>query len=88
LVLLQHFSGYIDEWDPAVVNPLALDRPVIAFDNAGVGRSSCTMITTDKTGAVTTVSGHPRRAQWLISCRFSQAIHRFAAAVHTLSETR
>ena len=40
LVLLQHFSGNIDSWDPAVVNALATDRPVIAFDNAGVGRSS------------------------------------------------
>jgi hypothetical protein len=37
LVLLQHFSGNIDAWDPAVVNALATDRPVIAFDNAGVG---------------------------------------------------
>lgn len=40
LVLLQHFSGNIDAWDPAVVNVLATDRPVIAFDNAGVGRST------------------------------------------------
>ena len=40
LVLLQHFSGNIDAWDPAVVNTLAVDRPVIAFDNAGVGRST------------------------------------------------
>jgi len=40
LVLLQHFSGNIDAWDPAVVNALASDRPVIAFDNAGVGRST------------------------------------------------
>ena len=40
LILLQHFSGNIDSWDPAVVNALATDRPVIAFDNAGVGRSS------------------------------------------------
>jgi len=40
LVLLQHFSGNIDGWDPAVVNALAADRPVIAFDNAGVGRST------------------------------------------------
>ena len=38
--LLQHFSGNIDAWDPAVVNALAADRPVIAFDNAGVGRST------------------------------------------------
>lgn len=40
VVLLQHFSGNIDAWDPAVVNALAADRPVIAFDNAGVGRST------------------------------------------------
>lgn len=40
LVLLQHFSGNIDAWDPAVVNALAVNRPVIAFDNAGVGRST------------------------------------------------
>src|SRR5450755_2385154 len=40
LVLLQHFSGNIDAWDPAVVNALTADRPVIAFDNAGVGRST------------------------------------------------
>ena len=40
LILLQHFSGNIDSWDPAVVNALATDRPVIAFDNAGVGRST------------------------------------------------
>lgn len=40
LILLQHFSGNIDAWDPAVVNALAVERPVIAFDNAGVGRST------------------------------------------------
>ena len=40
LVLLPHFSGNIDAWDPAVVNVLAADRPVIAFDIAGVGRST------------------------------------------------
>ncbi|OYW34742.1 MAG: alpha/beta hydrolase [Rhizobiales bacterium 12-66-7] len=40
LVLLQHFTGTMDAWDPAVVNALALDRPVIAFDNTGVGASS------------------------------------------------
>ncbi|MBB3458986.1 pimeloyl-ACP methyl ester carboxylesterase [Rhizobium sp. BK313] len=40
LVFLQHFSGNIDAWDPAVVNALASDRPVIVFDNAGVGCST------------------------------------------------
>jgi pimeloyl-ACP methyl ester carboxylesterase len=40
LVCLQHFSGTIDSWDPAVVNSLAESRPVIVFDNTGVGQSS------------------------------------------------
>jgi pimeloyl-ACP methyl ester carboxylesterase len=39
LVLLQHFTGTMDSWDPAVVNALAVDRPVIVFNNAGVGTS-------------------------------------------------
>ena len=40
LVLLQHFTGTIDYWDPAVVNGLAKEREVIVFDNTGVGASS------------------------------------------------
>lgn len=40
LVLLQHFTGTMDAWDPHVVNALALDRPVIVFNNTGVGTST------------------------------------------------
>jgi len=40
LLLLQHFRGNLDNWDPALVDELAVDRRVIAFDNAGVGSSS------------------------------------------------
>ena len=40
LVCLQHFSGTMDFWDPAVVNALAEGRPVIVFDNKGLGKSS------------------------------------------------
>ncbi len=40
LVLLQHFRGSMDNWDPALLNGFAQDRTVIAFDNAGVGFSS------------------------------------------------
>lgn len=40
LVLLQHFRGNLDSWDPALVDALAQTRPVIAFDNAGVGSST------------------------------------------------
>ena len=40
LVCLQHFTGTMDSWDPAVINALADSRPVLVFDNAGVGKSS------------------------------------------------
>ena len=40
LVLLQHFRGNLDNWDPALVDALAAGRRVIAFDNAGVGGST------------------------------------------------
>ena len=38
LLFLQHFTGTLDNWDPAVIEPLASTREVILFDNAGVGR--------------------------------------------------
>jgi pimeloyl-ACP methyl ester carboxylesterase len=37
LVLLQHFRGNLDNWDPALIDALAAGRRVIAFDNTGVG---------------------------------------------------
>ena len=40
LLCLQHFTGTLDNWDPAVTDPLALGREVILFDSAGVGRST------------------------------------------------
>jgi pimeloyl-ACP methyl ester carboxylesterase len=40
LVLLQHFRGNLDNWDPALVDALAAERRVIAFDNVGVGATN------------------------------------------------
>lgn len=40
LLCLQHFMGTLDNWDPAVTDPLASGREVILFDNAGIGRST------------------------------------------------
>ncbi|HEX7895494.1 MAG TPA: alpha/beta hydrolase [Terriglobales bacterium] len=40
LLCLQHFTGTLDNWDPAVTDPLAENREVILFDNAGLGRPS------------------------------------------------
>ena len=46
LICLQHFTGTLDNWDPAVTDPLASDREVILFDSAGVGRSTGKVPTT------------------------------------------
>ena len=43
LVCLQHFTGTLDNWDPAVTDQLASDREVILFDNAGIGQSTGTV---------------------------------------------
>jgi len=42
LVLLQHFRGNLDNWDPALIDALATARRVVTFDNAGVGGSAGT----------------------------------------------
>jgi pimeloyl-ACP methyl ester carboxylesterase len=36
LVFNQHFTGNLDNWDPAVLDGLAKEREVIIFSNAGV----------------------------------------------------
>jgi pimeloyl-ACP methyl ester carboxylesterase len=40
LVLLQHFRGNLDNWDPALVDALAAHRRVVSFDNVGVGATT------------------------------------------------
>lgn len=40
LVFNQHFTGNLDNWDPAVLDGLAKEREVIIFNNAGVASSS------------------------------------------------
>src|SRR3954454_24945649 len=40
LVMLQHFRGNLDSWDPALVDRLAQDREVVLVDNRGVGGST------------------------------------------------
>ncbi len=52
LVLLQHFRGNLDSWDPALVDALAADRRVVAFDNVGVGA------TTGRTPSTVEVMAH------------------------------
>jgi len=40
VVFLQHFRGNIDNWDPALIDPIAEQRDVILFDNTGIGATT------------------------------------------------
>lgn len=40
LVCFQHFTGTLDNWDPAVADAIAETREVILFESAGLGRST------------------------------------------------
>jgi pimeloyl-ACP methyl ester carboxylesterase len=42
LVMLQHFRGNLDNWDPALINALADQREVVLVDYPGVGASTGT----------------------------------------------
>lgn len=42
VVFLQHFTGNMDNWDPDVVNAIAINHPVVLFNNRGVGSSKGT----------------------------------------------
>jgi pimeloyl-ACP methyl ester carboxylesterase len=39
IILFQHFTGTMDNWDPDLTNGLAKYFPVILFDNKGIGAS-------------------------------------------------
>jgi pimeloyl-ACP methyl ester carboxylesterase len=42
LVLLQHFRGNLDNWDPALIDELAAKRRVVTFNNVGVASTTGT----------------------------------------------
>ncbi|MGV9355400.1 alpha/beta fold hydrolase [Streptomyces misionensis] len=46
LVMLQHFTGNLDNWDPALVDALAAEREVVLVDYPGVASSTGTPATT------------------------------------------
>ena len=43
VVFFVHLAANLDNWDPRIIDPVAEDRHVIAFDNKGVGASSGTV---------------------------------------------
>ena len=40
VVFFVHLAGNLDNWDPRVIDPIAKEHHVIAFDNRGVGAST------------------------------------------------
>src|ERR1051326_7265295 len=40
VVFFVHLAATLDNWDPRIIDPIAKDRHVIAFDNRGVGAST------------------------------------------------
>jgi pimeloyl-ACP methyl ester carboxylesterase len=42
LVLLQHFRGNLDNWDPDLIDALSANRRVVTFDNVGVAATTGT----------------------------------------------
>ena len=56
LVLLQHFRGNLDSWDPALLDALAGSHRVITFDYAGVGGSASTTADTIEQTARDTIA--------------------------------
>jgi pimeloyl-ACP methyl ester carboxylesterase len=42
LVLLQHFRGNLDNWDPDLIDALSATRRVVTFDNVGVAATTGT----------------------------------------------
>lgn len=40
VIFFVHLAGTLDNWDPRIIDPIAKDHHVIAFDNQGVGGST------------------------------------------------
>ena len=40
VIFLVHLAGTLDNWDPRIIDPIAEEHHVIAFDNRGVGAST------------------------------------------------
>ena len=40
VVFFVHLAATLDNWDPRIIDPIAKNRHVIAFDNTGIGSSS------------------------------------------------
>jgi pimeloyl-ACP methyl ester carboxylesterase len=60
LILLQHFRGNLDNWDPALIDELAAARRVVTFNNIGVASTTGATPTTIEAmahGAIAFIEG-------------------------------
>jgi pimeloyl-ACP methyl ester carboxylesterase len=60
LILLQHFRGNLDNWDPALIDELAAARRVVTFNNVGVASTTGATPTTIEAmahGAIAFIEG-------------------------------
>lgn len=62
VVFLVHLAGTLDNWDPRIIEPIARNRHVVAFDNVGVGASSGTVPRTMKRPPTTPTASSPLSA--------------------------
>jgi pimeloyl-ACP methyl ester carboxylesterase len=51
VVFFVHLAANLDNWDPCIIDPIAKNRHVIAFDQRGVGASTGNVATTIEEGA-------------------------------------
>ncbi|CAM4387135.1 Pimeloyl-ACP methyl ester carboxylesterase [Pedobacter westerhofensis] len=56
LVFFQHFTGTLDNWDPAVTDGIAAEREIIIFDNAGIASTDGEVASTIKGIAATALN--------------------------------
>jgi len=52
LILFNHLSGNLDNWDPRLIDEIAKERRVIVFNNKGIGLSSGKVPTSIKQMAI------------------------------------
>ena len=58
VIFLHHLMAVLDDWDPRVIDGIAAQRRVIAFDNRGVGASGGSVPPTiEEMGGIATARG-------------------------------
>jgi len=74
LVFNQHFTGNLDNWDPAVLDCLTPEREVILFNNAGIAAHPAKfhrlLRNGQERGALSMLSASADRSSWIFHRRY------------------